>query len=375
MDGQTDVIPVQSDRIGYNNGYPMLNTENLHITAKMLKLIAEIDEFKGSWIALGQIEPERLESLKRVATIESVASSTRIEGATLSDSEVEALLRGVGQKSFKTRDEQEVAGYAAVMEMIFESGQHIRLSENVIKQLHRDLLQFSDKDIRHRGQYKTSPNSVEAFDAEGQSLGVVFQTASPFDTPGKMEELLTWLDEQTQRGELHPLLIIAVFVVVFLEIHPFQDGNGRLSRILTTLLLLQFGYEYVPYSSMESIIEKNKDSYYLALRRTQGTIRTEDPDFQPWILFFLESLQRQKQRLARKVHRVHSVLSPLPELSAEIVEFIREQGRASVLELSRATGRSRNTIKDHLRKLVQAGHLTRQGAGRGTTYSRNLSRT
>ena len=348
----------------------MLNTENLHITSKMLKLISEIDEFKGTWTALGKVEPERLASLKRVATIESVASSTRIEGATLSDAEVEALLRGVGQRSFKTRDEQEVAGYAAVMQTVFESWEHIPLSENIIRQFHRDVLQFSDKDVRHRGQYKTSPNSVEAFGADGESLGVVFQTASPFETPGRMEELLGWLGEQTRRGELHPLLVIAIFVVVFLEIHPFQDGNGRLSRILTTLLLLQFGYDYVPYSSMESIVEKNKDSYYLSLRRTQGTIRTPAPDWQPWVIFFLESLLRQKDRLARKVQQIHSVLSPLPELSAEILEFIGSHGRASVLELSRATGRNRNTIKYHLRKLVQAGHLTLHGAGRGATYIR-----
>lgn len=346
----------------------MLNTDTLQITNPMLKLIAEIDEFKGAWSALGRLAPERLQALRRVATIESIGSSTRIEGSKLSDREVEALLSNIKIGTFATRDEQEVAGYAAAMEMVFESFDHIPLTENHIKQLHRDLLTHSEKDTRHRGAYKTTPNSVEAFDEAGRSLGVVFETATPFDTPRLMAELIQWTNEQFEQGSLHPLLVIAVFVVVFLEIHPFQDGNGRLSRVLTTLLLLRSGYSYVPYSSMESVIEQNKDSYYLALRRTQGTIRTDSPDWQPWVVFFLQSLQRQKQRLEKKVERERIAVAALPELSVQIMEFIKDHGRGSVADLVRITGASRNTIKDHLRKLVGAAHLQREGAGRGTWY-------
>lgn len=345
-----------------------LELSTLRITPEILSLIAEIDEFKGAWRALGRIAPDRLSSLRRVATIESIGSSTRIEGAKLSDRNVEKLLSNLRIGSFTTRDEQEVAGYAEVMETIFTAYDSITLTENHIRQLHRDLLIHSTKDERHRGEWKTLANHVEAFDEDGKSLGVVFATASPFDTPRRMTELVAWQQAQEHERVLHPLLIIAVFVVVFLEIHPFQDGNGRLSRVLTTLLLLRAGYAYVPYSSLESIIEQNKESYYLALRRTQGTIRTEQPDWNPWIEFFLRSLQRQKQRLERKIERERIVLGELPELSVAILELARERGRVTVIEAARITGASRNTVKDHLKALTEQGHLKLHGAGRGTWY-------
>ena len=215
-----------------------------------------------------------------------MGSSTRIEGSKLTDREVEALLSKLEIKQFDTRDQQEVAGYAEVMEFVFRSWEDITITENHIRQLHRDLLVHSQKDERHRGEYKTSPNSVAAFDDDGNQVGIVFETATPFDTPALMTELVSWLNEAREDRTLHPLLIIAVFIVVFLEIHPFQDGNGRLSRVLTTLLLLQAGYVYVPYSSLESVIEQSKERYYLALRQTQGTIRTEAPNWQPWGCIF-----------------------------------------------------------------------------------------
>ena len=220
------------------------------ITPEILALIAEIDEFKGAWRALGTLAPERLSALRRVATIESIGSSTRIEGSKLSDREVERLLANLEIKSFASRDEQEVAGYAEVMELVFRSWQDITITENHIKQLHRDLLVYSTKDARHRGEYKTSSNSVAAFDKAGKQIGIVFATATPFDTPRLMTELITWFNQANDDRRLHPLLVIGIFTVVFLEIHPFQDGNGRLSRVLTTLLLLRAGYAYVPYSSL-----------------------------------------------------------------------------------------------------------------------------
>jgi len=266
----------------------VMKVETLNITTEILSLISEIDEFKGAWRALGTLAPERLNALRHVATIESIGSSTRIEGSKLSDKDVEKLLSNLQIKSFDTRDEQEVAGYAEVMELIFQSWSDIPFSENHIKQLHRDLLKYSEKDSRHRGDYKTSSNSVAAFDESGNQIGIVFETASPFDTPRLMQEVITWTNNELETKKLHPLLVVAIFTVVFLEIHPFQDGNGRLSRVLTTLLLLKAGYAYVPYSSLESIIEKSKEGYYLALRQTQGTIRTDAPNWQPWIIFFLK---------------------------------------------------------------------------------------
>lgn len=208
---------------------------------------------------------------------------------------------------------------------------------------------------------------MEAFNEQGASLGIVFETASPFDTPRRMEELIAWLDEQGREKRLHPLLV-AIFVVVFLEIHPFQDGNGRLSRILTTLLLLRAGYAYVPYSSLESIIEQSKESYYISLRRTQGTIRSTEPDWNPWIEFFLRALHRQKTRLEKKMESARIILADMPELSVTLLELAREHGRITVAEAARITDASRHTIKDHLKALVDQGHLVLHGAGRGAWY-------
>lgn len=346
----------------------MIRSDTIQITPEILTLITRIDEFKGAWRALGTLAPDRLSALRRVATIESIGSSTRIEGSKLSDREVERLLSNLQIKTFTTRDEQEVAGYAEVMELVFSSWQDITFTENHIKQLHQNLLVYSEKDARHRGNYKTTSNSVVAFDENGVQIGVVFQTATPFDTPRLMTELVTWVQEERTAGRLHPLLIIALWVVVFLEIHPFQDGNGRLSRVLTTLLLLQAGYAYVPYSSLESVIEQNKEAYYLALRQTQGTIRTDAPDWQPWLLFFLRSLAEQARRLEKKVEREKLVLASLPELSLQIVEFAREHGRVTIGEAIKLTGASRNTLKQHFRALVERGHLSQHGRGRGVWY-------
>jgi Fic family protein len=346
-----------------------IKISSLVVTNEILSLISEIDEFKGAWQAIGRIAPERLTSLRRVATIESIGSSTRIEGARLSDREVEKLLSNIEIKSFATRDEQEVAGYADAMETIFSNYEAIDLTENHIKQLHRDLLKYSGKDERHRGEYKALPNHVEAFDADGLSLGVVFQTASPFDTPRLITELINWTRDTQITREVHPLLSVAIFVVVFLEIHPFQDGNGRLSRILTTLLLLQAGYGYVPYSSLESVIEQTKEAYYLALRQTQNTIRTDAPNWQPWVSYFLKTLKQHKDYLERKIERERIILGDLPELSVQILELAREHGRVTVADATKTTGTSRNTIKDHISALSDNGHLTRHGAGRGTWYS------
>lgn len=346
----------------------MLRTDTLDITLEILNFVAKIDEFKGAWHALGALAPERLSALRRVATIESIGSSTRIEGSKLSDREVERLLSNLAVQAFDSRDEQEVAGYAELMELIFDSWDSIPFDERHIQQLHQRLLLYSDKDAWHRGRYKTNPNSVAAFNESGVQIGIVFQTAAPFETPRLMTELMDWVNTERTKAQLHPLLIIAIFVVVFLEFHPFQDGNGRLSRVLTMLLLMQAGYAYVPYSSLESVIEANKDAYYLALRQTQGTIRSDAPNWQPWLMFFLRSLVEQVRRLENKVEREKIVLAALPALSLQIVDFVSEHGRITMAEAMRLTGVNRNTLKSHFRDLVEHGHLQLHGKGRGSWY-------
>jgi len=346
-----------------------IDTATLQIKPEILSLIAQIDEFKGAWRALSTQAPERLAALRRVATIESIGSSTRIEGARLSDREVEALLSRLDVQSFRSRDEEEVAGYAEAMERVFISFADIPLTENYIKQLHGMLLHHSSKDERHRGQYKTLPNHVEAFDADGRSLGIVFETATPFDTPRRTQELVEWTQAALADAALHPLLVIGVFTVVFLAIHPFQDGNGRLSRILTTLLLLKAGYGYVPYSSLESVIEANKDGYYLALRRTQRTLAEALPDWEPWLLFFLRALQRQKARLAEKIAGEKLMSAAVPALAQAILDLARDQGRIGISDIIRTTGQHRSTIKLRLGELVRNEQLARHGKGRATWYT------
>jgi Fic family protein len=347
----------------------MMQTDSIQITPELLALITEVDEFKGAWRALGTLAPERLKALRHVATIESIGSSTRIEGSKLTDREVERLLANLEIKRFSSRDEQEVAGYAEVMETVFHAWADIPITENYIKQLHRDLLRHSEKDERHRGDYKKLRNDVGAFDAAGKLIGIVFETATPFDTPRRMTELVKWLNDARELKRIHPLLIVAVFIVTFLEIHPFQDGNGRLSRILTTLLLLQAGYAYVPYSSLESVIENSKEGYYLALRQTQGTIRTAAPNWQPWLIFFIRALQQQKRRLAVKVEREKNALAALPELAVKILDYVRDNGRVTTRDMVRETGASPNTLKATFTSLVEKGLLVRHGGGRSTWYA------
>jgi Fic family protein len=345
---------------------------DIPITQELLLLIAEIDEFKGKWRALNTLAPDRLAALRKIATIESVGSSTRIEGARLTDRQVQALLANVGKQSFASRDEQEVAGYAEVIDSIFASWESIPISENYIKQFHKMLLKYSPKDERHRGEYKKFENSVQAFDVDGNSLGIVFETTSPFDTPRQMNEIVTWTGNQLISPTIHPLLTIGVFVVTFLAIHPFQDGNGRLSRILTTLLLLKAGYSYVPYSSIESIIEESKEGYYLALRQTQCTIGADrSPNWEPWLVFFLRVLQRQKHRLQTKLDTEKIMTSTLPLLSIRILELAKEHGRVTTQSIEQATGESRSTIKARLKQLTIDRLLIRYGNGRSTWYGIN----
>ncbi len=336
---------------------------------EIIKHIASIEGFRGSWRALKNMAPGHLSQLRHVATIESIGSSTRIEGSHLSDNEVDTLLANIAIKQFSTRDAQEVVGYAEVMNLVFESWSAMPLSEATIRQLHRLLLAHRPQDDWHRGAYKTTSNTVAAFDADSNPIGVVFQTADPFDTPRLMTDLLNWSNDELEDGAHHPLLVIGAFVVVFLNIHPFQDGNGRLSRILTTLHLLRAGYSYVPYSSLESVIERNKADYYRSLRQTQRSLASERPDWLPWLEFFLSAMQRQATHLQVKAEYLLSVAAVAPALDHQIVEAIRQMSRATMGDLVQATNANRNTVKAHLRDLVERRLIVLNGTGRGSWYS------
>ncbi len=346
---------------------PLDPFKNLQLTPDLLRIVGEIDEFKGAWKALGSLAPDRLATLRKIATVESVGSSTRIEGARLTDREVDALLSNLDLGSFRSRDEQEVAGYAEATKMAFDFWREIPLSENHIKQLHKTLLRFSTRDEYHRGEYKQTPNNVEAFDEKGRSVGVIFETARPGDTPRLMEELVGWTNRELAGHTHHPLFVIAVFVVRFLAIHPFQDGNGRLARVLTNLLLLRLGYTYVPYSSLERVVEENRENYYRSLRSAQVTLDKDESNLSNWIRFFLLCLIEQKNTLGAKIQR-ERLMTSLSPLDEQLIELTRQHGRLTLTDAVTLTKANRNTLKLHFRQLVQAGRLELRGTGRASWY-------
>jgi Fic family protein len=333
-------------------------TLGLEVSHAALQLIAEIDEFKGKWEALRTLSPERLLALRHVATVESVASSTRIEGVKLTDQEVEALLANLQRYTFRSRDEQEVVGYAEAMDLVFQSWEELTLTENHLSQLHALMLKYSDKDEHHRGHYKKLPNNVIAYGADGREIGIIFETTPPFQTSWEMQQLVEWTNRATAEKWLHPLMIIGAF----------QDGNGRLSRILTTLMLLRAGYAYVPYASLESVIEENKDHYYAALRRTQATLKGERPDWEPWVGFFLRCLKKQKDNLQAKLERERILAERLPPLSQEVISLLRQHGRLTISDLERLTGANKNTLKVRLRELTESQQISKYGKARATWY-------
>ena len=345
-----------------------LSDKSITFDREMVALLMEIEEFKGGWKAYGNLAPERLTELQRIATIESIGSSTRIEGVKLTDTEVSRIMAGLSAQSFATRDEQEVAGYALLMNEIYRSWEAMPLTENIIKQMHAMLMRFSDKDTRHRGAYKTVENSVAAFDHAGLQIGVVFETASAFDTPRCMEELVDWTNLQLTENRLPSLIVIGMFVVAFLAIHPFEDGNGRLSRALTILLLLRAGYVYVPYSSLESIIEKTKQSYYISLRSTQKTLERDEPNWNIWLSYFLSSLTAQIRNLKRKIENEH-LLRAMPEQSLRIIELIKSRGPISIADAETLLKVNKYTLRDHFKRLIEEGHIMRVGNGRASKYN------
>jgi Fic family protein len=342
----------------------------IKVTPLMLTQIAELDEFKGAWAGIARLRKERLKALKKISTIESIGSSNRIEGNKLSDKDVERLLSGIGKKSFKSRDEEEIAGYADLMNTIFDNYSVIPLAENYIKQLHKILLRHVGKDARHRGEYKKLPNSVAAFDADGKEVGIVFETASPFDTPRLMGELVAWTRENLDAPLSHPLIVIGVFVVRFLAIHPFQDGNGRLSRALTALLLLKHGYDYVQYSSVESIIEASKEGYYRALRRAQKNIWKGKPDYEPWLSFFLTVLQKQKRFVEAKLGAMAADGNSLSKNARAILDLFDKKPEWSVRDAAKKLSMNVNTAAKTVKSLVDGGYLVKHGATKGVWYER-----
>ncbi len=338
-----------------------------HIPSEVLSKIAKIDEIKGRWIGGLQINPQTLGRLKRSVLVTSTGASTRIEGVKLTDKEIEKLMQGVTTKRFTDRDSQEVQGYYELLHNVFDSWKSIKFSESTVKHFHNQLLKYVGKDQRHRGDYKKTENTVEMFDQNGKSIGIVFEPTKAFLTPKEMQELMDWAVQALEEKKYHPLLVIGNFLVEFLKIHPFQDGNGRVSRILTNLLLLKEGYVFMPYVSHEKLVEDNKNNYYLALVKSQKTFEKKTENIFPWLNFFLDMLLKQSEMAIRLLESedVEKLLSPK---QLEVWNYLQKVREATPLEIVRETGIVKPTVVQALSRLVTLRKIERIGMGRGTRY-------
>jgi Fic family protein len=338
-----------------------------NLPASIWDKITQIDELKGRWVGGVRLGPQVLGRLKQSVLVTSTGASTRIEGARLSDEDIEKLMRGIAIQKFSDRDRQEVIGYFELLNNVFDSWERLRFSEGLIKHFHRELLKYVEKDTFHRGEYNHQENKVHMVDAAGQSIGILFDTTPAYLTPKEMQELVEWTQDALKTRKHHPLLIIGGFLVQFLQIHPFQDGNGRLSRILTNLLMLQAGYAFMPYISHEKLVEDNKPEYYLSLRQSQKTLQTGQENIVPWLTFFLDvTLAQAKTALdLLSDENIEKLLSPR---QVGVWRYMQANREVTPKELSDALDIPRPTINQVLSRLLDLGKIERIGLGRGTRY-------
>lgn len=341
---------------------------DFHTNQKVLKLISQIDLYKGKWNIIERQENIYLKELRKIATIESIGSSTRIEGATMTDKEVEELLNDIKVTKLKTRDEQEVVGYYDTLEIIYENYDNINLTENYIKQLHQNLLRHSDKDTRHRGGYKSLSNKVVGNYPEGIQK-VIFNTTDVHLVDSEMKDLLNWTNGQLETNDIHSLIIIAHFIYEFLSIHPFQDGNGRLSRLLTTLLLLKNGYLFIQYVSFENLIENTKKEYYQSLMEGQKSRGKRTENISKWTLYFLEKLISLTQKLDAKYDIFKSKGGYLNERQKRIRAFLIENQPLKISDFVKHFDEINvNTIKKDIQYMKREKIIKSIGKGKGTVY-------
>lgn len=337
------------------------------IPDKLWTKITQIDELKGEWTGGARLNPQILGRLRKSVLVTSTGASTRIEGAKLTDEEIEKLIRGISIQRLSDRDKQEVQGYYELLQNVFHSWKHIRFSEGTIKHFHKDLLKFVEKDTPHRGEYKKRENKVHMINEAGESIGLLFDTTPAYLTQKEMLELVEWTQTTLKVKKYHPLLIVGNFLVEFLKIHPFQDRNGRLSRILTNLLLLQTGYHYIPYISHEKLIEDNKADYYVALRSSQKTMGTKTENIIPWLEFFFDVILTQA-KMAVELLSDKNIEKQLTQKQLRVWEYLKSVKEATPAELSKKAKVARPTINQVLDKLMLLKKIERIGLGRGTRY-------
>ncbi|MEI6728521.1 MAG: Fic family protein [bacterium] len=334
---------------------------------KVHNLLSQIDSINKEWQISTTLSPQFLEKLQTNTIVSSTGASTRIEGSKLSDEQVELFLRQSKLRKLETRDQQEVAGYLEMIKRVFEDFESIELQERTIKQAHSVLLKYSQKDDKYRGGYKLQSNQVVAVDDQGQVVGVIFNPSNVEETPMEMKDLINWTKEALENNLVHPLLVISNFVFEFLSIHPFKDGNGRISRILTNLLLLKNRYSFVKYISNEKLVEKSKVEYYLALRKTSNTWKTDKEDLTPWLFYFLDVLQKQGE-LALDLTRNEEVERLLSDKQLQVWKAILASETIGRKEIAEKTGLSLKTMESTTKKLMIMNKIERVGEGRASRY-------
>lgn len=335
---------------------------------EILQLVGFIESFKGKWNQLEGKESKYLRELRRLATIESIGSSTRIEGSKLSNEEVDEFLNRIKITSFQSRDEQEVYGYYETLQLILDSYDSIHLSENHIHHLHKTLLSKSTKDSRHRGIYKSLSNELVANYPDGKQR-VIFKTTETHLVKPEMETIIEWTNNSIAKDEIHPLVVIGAFVYEFLSIHPYQDGNGRLSRLLTTLLLLRSNYDFVQYASVEFEIEKQKKGYYRALMAGQKDRYSKKEKIDHWILFFLRTLKKTILTLEHLYQGIQDKKSYLNQRQSEALNYILQNEPIKMIDLTNALHEyTKYILKKDIKYLLDEGLIRKVGRGKATIY-------
>jgi Fic family protein len=337
-----------------------IHTLYLDLTMKLMNEISKVDRFDASWTIIEKREGLTLKQLKSIATIRSVGASTRIEGSKMTDAEVEVLINNLKVAKLEERDQQEVAGYFEVLDIIGESYNDIEITEGNIKNLHNILMKYGDKDAWHRGNYKQVSNEVGADHPDG-TRQTIFKTAEPgIETEEAMRNLISWYNSDQ---ETLPIIKSAIFVYDFLSIHPFQDGNGRLSRLLGTLLLLKHGYSWIQYVSFEHEIENRKSEYYRVLMQRQRPGEKVDD----WIIFFLDCLMNIQDQLMEKLKK-NDPQNQMSVKEKNIIAVIENNPGIKSGEISQKLDLPPSTVKKILTSLVVRKVLIKSGAGAGTNY-------
>lgn len=340
-----------------------VHTFELNIDWKLLSLISNIDRFDATWSSIERKEGQTLKHLKSIATVKSVGASTRIEGSKMSNKEVEVLLDNLDITKIEDRDSQEVVGYFKTLDLIVESYKEIIISESSIKNLHNILMKYNEKDKWHKGNYKQHSNAVEATHPDG-TKHIIFQTTTAgFPTEDAMRNLIDWYEND---HETHPLVKCALFAYDFVSIHPFQDGNGRLSRLISSLLLLKNGYEWIQYVSFEHEIESRKTEYYKVLRNCQGNRPNENVN--EWINFFFDSLKNIQLKLSKKLES-QGIETRLTPKEKNIVRFIENYAGCKSGDIAKKLGIPSPTVKRILPKLIGLNLIEKHGIGPGTNYT------